>query len=296
MVRPASFGYNLETAKDNAMMNRAVDLDNLNAKAQKEFDNAVELLRRHGVTVHVFEDSPEVEKPDAIFPNNWFSTHHNGLVVIYPMLAETRRIERRSDVIHFLQDNKKVSEILDLSEYETKGQILEGTGSIIFDYLNKKAYACRSSRTDSNLLDILCAKLDFEPILFSSNDDNGIPFYHTNVMMWIGDKVAAVCDQSIPDEKEREFVMRSLIASGRHIIRLSYEEVSGFAGNCLQLQTGNGKPVLAISARALSRLSTENRSTLEKFVDFVECDVTTIEHVGGGGIRCMIAEIHLPQK
>lgn len=298
MVRPASFGFNAETAQDNAFMNSGNELgDDINSKAQKEFDEAVNLLRKKGITVNVFEDSKTPIKPDAVFPNNWFSCHDDGRIVLYPMMAKSRRTERREDVVNFLKDKKKVSQVLNLSDYESKGQILEGTGSIVFDYVNRKAYACRSSRTDPELLTLLCQNLEFESIVFTSVDVNGIPFYHTNVMMWIGADVVAICDESIKDVKEHELVMSNLKASGREIVRLSFDEIEGFCGNCLELSRHtNEKPLLAISSRALGRLSEKNRSTLSRFLDFAECKVDTIEHVGGGGIRCMLAGIHLPNK
>lgn len=295
MVRPSAFGFDEETSASNAFQHKEVHLSKhqVQQKVLDEFDNVVEILRRERVTVIVFNDSPHPRKPNAIFPNNWFSTHPDGKVVLYPMLATTRRKERRLDIIQYLKDAHKVTEVVDLSKYEETGQFLEGTGSIVFDHLLGKAYACHSSRTNADVLKRLCDTLNYEAVTFRATDDHGIDIYHTNVMMWIGTTVAAICAQIIHDEKERDFVVNILKSTGREIVFLSLDELQCFAGNCLELITRDDKRILAISKRCLEGLTKANKDKLSRHVQLVPCSVDTIEHVGGGGIRCMIAGVHL---
>ncbi|TRY71904.1 hypothetical protein TCAL_06721 [Tigriopus californicus] len=297
MVRPRNFAFDPTTADSNAFQNRP-DKDKetlVKAKAIQEFDQVVKRFREVGIHVKVFEDNEDpIPKPDAIFPNNWFSTHSNGMVLIYPMLSPNRQAERRLDVIDYLIGTNKVKEILDMSANERNDNILEGTGSIVFDHLNKIAYACRSPRTSDLVFNRVCNLLNYKPVMFNSHDSNGKLIYHTNVILWIGSKAIGVCLDSIKDAKEKELVSSYLRLGDREILDLNQSEILGFAGNCLELRNDQGQTFLAISKRAMEAMNAKHVDQLKPcFHDILECDVETIEHVGGGGIRCMIAGVHL---
>ena len=295
MIRPAAFGFDEDTMASNAFQNLPKDSEKkVHEQALEEFDQVVHLLKANGVTVVVFNDQPLPAKPDAIFPNNWFSTHADGSVFIYPMMAASRRLEQRSDIIKYLEDVHKVTRLTDLKKYEDDGLFLEGTGSIVFDHLYRRAYACQSSRTHPNLLRMVCTALDFEPVIFQASDSSGKPIYHTNVMMWIGTMVAAVCIDAITDPNEKVMVSNELKSTGREILWLSHAEMMAFAGNCLELRTRQEQElVLAISHTAVKALSPLNLAALQRQLRLIEVHIPTIEAVGGGGVRCMLAGVHL---
>jgi len=263
--------------------------------AAGKFDAVVNLLKSNGVTVITFNDCPLPAKPDAIFPNNWFSTHSNGTVIIYPMMAPSRRLEQRMDIIKYLEDvhSTYVEKVVDLKFKENEGLFLEGTGSIVFDHLYKRAYACISSRTDPNLLNVVCKHLGYEAVVFEAFDENSKLIYHTNVMMWIGTTVAAICAEAIRDSKTKMAVTKELRSTGRQLLYLSHDEIKGFAGNCLELRTRHEELILAISDTAVKSMKTSNLMALKGHLRLVVANVPTIEKVGGGGIRCMLAGIHL---
>lgn len=202
MVRPASFGYNPETAASNAFQKKSADVEVVHSAALHEFDGAVANMRAKGISIIVVEDTPQPITTDAIFPNNWMTTHEDGKIILYPMMAPSRRKERRMDIVQQLEDRYNVEKVEDLSETELEGRFLEGTGSIIFDHPNRIAYACRSERTEEELFISLCMKLGYRPIVFSAVDENGLSIYHTNVMMWIGESLAGICLDSIHDEND----------------------------------------------------------------------------------------------
>jgi hypothetical protein len=291
MVRPASFGANPETAASNAFQ-KHLDLAQaeIRDKAIAEFDAAVATLRNAGVDVVVLEDSAEPVKPDAVFPNNWFSTHEDGTLVLYPMHAPNRRLERRADLVDELKERFPVTRVIDLSHYESQNRFLEGTGSIVFDHPNTKAYASVSVRTDAGVLEELCSRLNYEPVVFPAFDVKGHPVYHTNVLMCIGDGFAILATEAIPEGPERDKVLQSLRKDGHEIVDIDQEQVNAFAGNAMALNTASGKQILALSATAYAALRPEQLAVLEMYVTPLPIAIPTIETIGGGSVRCTIAQ------
>ena len=292
MIRPARFGYNSQTAESNAFQVK-VDLsdDEVHLKALKEFDLMVEKLRSFGIEVVVVNDSKEPHTPDSIFPNNWFSTHFDGTLCLYPMEANARRYERNPNVIIEIKKNINLTRILDFSHYETENKFLEGTGSLILDHANKIAYASISSRTNEEVLDAWAKSLGFDVVKFHSFDENGTVIYHTNVMMCLGDKFAVICLESITAEKERELVRQSLHQSDRDFVEISFEQLNSFAGNMLLLQNVKEDKFLVMCEAARKSLTELQKTTLEKYAEIISFDIDIIEKCGGGSVRCMIAEI-----
>ena len=294
MIRPFHFYPNPETASDNAFQREVApaDADTISKAAQKEFDQAVELLRGAGVTVHVFEDTASPVKPDAVFPNNWFSTHHDGRVALYPMYSPTRRNERRRDVIDKLGKSYRISALVDYSAYEQRGLYLEGTGSLVLDYVNRIAYVSLSKRSDRALVERFCQDFNFEPMLFESVGDDGRSVYHTNVVMCVGSEFALVGLDLIADPGQRETIRRRLEASGKKVIELDRDQIANFAGNALELRNDSEK-LLVLSRRAAEALTTEQWNEVERHARVLPLALPTIE-LAGGSARCMMATIHLP--
>jgi len=298
MVRPVRFCYNNETAVDNAFMrDTSTGFKDPQSEARQEFDNYVSILRSKGVEVACFEDTPELHKPDSIFPNNWISFHEDGTVVLYPMKANNRRIERRSDIIEGLEKlhNYKIQEKIDISQEEVNEKFLEGTGSIIFDYTNRIAYACISQRTDKELLEKIATRLNFKVHAFTSVDENGLEIYHTNVMMCLAERFALVCVQSIRNDFEREALLKSLRETGHEVIFLSYEQIRCFAGNALEVCNREGNRFLIVSKKGYDSLTGDQKMVIEQYNEIVPIPLDTIETNGGGSARCMIADIRLPK-
>jgi len=295
MVRPFRFYPNPETAADNAFQREigSNDAGSISKAAQNEFDQAVELLRGAGVTVHVFEDTASPEKPDAVFPNNWFSTHPDGRVALYPMYSPTRRQERRRDVIDELGKIYRISALVDYSSYEQRGLHLEGTGSLVLDYVNRIAYVSLSKRSDRELVERFCADFNFEPVLFESVGDDGRPIYHTNVVMCVGSEFALVGLEMISDSTQRKIVRSRLESSGKKLVELDRVQIANFAGNALELRNDSEK-LLVLSKRAADALSTEQRNEIERHARLLPLALPTIE-LAGGSARCMLAAIHLPR-
>lgn len=297
MVRPVRFGYNTQTAVTNTFQ-KSVGLDpaEVQQKALQEFDELVNKLNTAGVEVHVFDDAEQPHTPDSIFPNNWISFHESGHMVLYPMLAENRRWERKENIINQIKELYDSHSIHDLSVHETAGRFLEGTGSIVFDYRNRIAYAALSPRTDKELVRSVCKHLDFKPVFFTSVDRNGTPVYHTNVIMCVGDEFAVICAESIIDSKERDMVLKELKKGGKTIVEITQEQVAQFAGNMYELVNNKGERLLLMSGRAYRSLTEEQKKTLEKFCRIISSPLDTIELHGGGSARCMIADVRLPRK
>ncbi|MBK8951789.1 MAG: amidinotransferase [Chitinophagaceae bacterium] len=297
LIRPANFGFNEETSLSNAFQNTVdTPADAIHIEALKEFDLFAKTLIEKGVNVLIADDTTEPIKPDAIFPNNWVSFHADGKVILYPMFAPNRRLERRMDIIASLKEDFDISNVIDLSGYEQENIFLEGTGSIIFDRHNGVAYACLSPRTDKMLFEEVCRLLNYTPVSFYSYDKSGKEVYHTNVMMCIADEFAVICLESITNLPEREIVLQKLISTGHTIVEISYEQMNQFAGNMLSVKTSTGKNLLVLSASALKSLTDEQRQAIEKFAILVQQSINTIETVGGGSARCMMAEVFLPAK
>lgn len=296
MIRPSRFYPNPETALDNAFQQEAVQEapQVISTKAQLEFDRVVEALTAAGVTVHVYDDTPAPEKPDAVFPNNWFSTHHDGRIALYPMYTLSRRAERRLDLISSLRERYRVSNVVDYSPFEKHGLYLEGTGSLVLDHLHRLAYVSLSKRADREPLQKFCADFDYEPVTFESSGTDGRPIYHTNVMLCLGTQFALVGLEMIANRAQRETVRTRLEATGRTIIPLTREQIENFAGNALELHNEQNK-LLVLSTRAAAHLRDEQRATIERFARLLPLALPTIE-LAGGSARCMMATVHLPPR
>ena len=296
LIRPQTFRYNAETAASNEFQNRpdVESEDRILQNALSEFDQFAEALDSKGINIRVVEDTALPKKPDAVFPNNWVSFHSDGTVILYPMCAENRQNERRMDIIEMLGQEFRVEKIIDLSHFENENRFLEGTGSIVFDHENKIAYACLSPRTDAALFDEVSQTLGYTPISFRAVDAKGRAIYHTNVMMCIGVGFAVICLESIENAEEKETVVESLKRSGLEIIDISFEQMNKFAGNMLEVSGKNGKVFLVQSQRAFDSLRKEQIAVLEKYCELLPIPIPTIETIGGGSARCMMAEIFLP--
>ncbi|HTX06691.1 MAG TPA: arginine deiminase-related protein [Steroidobacteraceae bacterium] len=301
MVRPASFGYNPETATTNTLQRPPASAGGgEGALARKEHEALAAALVSEGVEVCLVEDTPEPAKPDAAFPNNWVSFHEDGTVVLYPMQAQSRRRERREDIIEAVAARLgfKVSRVLDLSSHEAQNRYLEGTGSLVLDHIERTAYACLSPRTHAEVVEEWCRELGYEPVMFTAVDRAGVPLYHTNVMLCIGERLAVVATEAIV-AAHRERVLERLRGSGRELIELDHQAVERFAGNMLELGTwdealGDSR-VLVMSDAARHALEPEAFARLSACTDQVlAVPVPTIERLGGGSVRCMLAEVFLP--
>lgn len=300
MIRPATFRKNEETATNNLYQR---ELEGLSAeevldRALGEFDGFVTALEAAGVQVHVVEADPEVDAPDALFPNNWISFHADGRVGLYPMFAPNRRAERREDVVFDLElRGFGVEEVVDFTEFEGHDVFLEGTGSLVLDRVNRRAYAALSERTHLDGLRAFCEAFDYEGIPFTANQtgpSGRTPIYHTNVMMSVGTAFAAVCLDCIDDEDERAMVREALEADGKEVMELTEDQINHFAGNLLEIQSADGSPLIALSNQAFEALTTEQRTVLERHGRLIHVSLETIETCGGGSARCMLAENFLP--
>lgn len=290
MVRPANFGFNTETAQNNYFQ-QATDQSHVNAQAVEEFDNYVALLRDNGIEVVVIQDTATPHTPDSIFPNNWFSTHASGELVLYPMFAPNRRQERKEAVLEYLKKEYKPTQIIDFTPYETENEFLEGTGSMIIDHKNKVVYACRSQRTSEKVLADFCEKMGMKYVVFDAVDANGQLIYHTNVMLTIGEKIAVICLSAIKNEAEKDTVISSLQRAGKEIVDISHEQVNHFAGNMLEVRNAAGKSFLVMSQSAKESLSMQQKNKIEQNCTILAPHLTIIETNGGGSARCMLAEI-----
>lgn len=299
MVRPARFESNPLTAASNRFQGRTQATPaEQHRLALREFDALVAALRDGGIEVVVVEDTAEPHTPDAIFPNNWVSFHADGRVVLYPMEAENRRTERRMDVVERLDTEHgfTVTEIVDLSFHEAAGQYLEGTGSLVLDRVNRIAYACLSTRTQLDALGDFAQRLDYDVVAFDAVDRNGVPIYHTNVLMNVGEALAVVCDAAIPRDDQRTAVLESLAATGHEVLQLNYDQLDAFAGNMLELRTATGERRVAMSRQAFDSLDDAQVAKLEQNGGLIVCPIDAIESSAGGSVRCMLAEIHLPRR
>jgi len=294
MIRPVQFDYNAETAVNNHFQVRTEG--DVQEKAAAEFEALVAALRKNGIDVTVIDDTPEPHTPDSVFPNNWISFHENGSLLLYPMFAENRRLERKNGVIAAVQQKFRVEEIIDLSAYETAQDFLEGTGSMVLDRDNRIAYACLSPRTSQAVLEDFCNRMDYRAVSFTAVDATGQEIYHTNVMMCVADKYVVICLESIPDIQERSLVLDAFIATGKQVIEISYGQMDHFAGNMLQVHNDQGEKLLVMSSQAYRSLTAEQLELLGSFNRIIHADIATIETNGGGSARCMIAEIFLPSK
>jgi len=300
MIRPVNFRMNEQTAVNNYFM-EDLDLKNqtINAKAQIEFDAFVAVLRSKGVNVIVIDDALEPDTPDSIFPNNWISFHADGTVGLYPMFAENRRAERREDIFDRLEeDGFLIENIMDYTSAEKEGVFLEGTGSILMDRVNNKAYCALSDRAHEELFIEFCEDFDCMPVIFTANqtvEGERLPIYHTNVMMALGEGFAIICLDTIDDKKERKNVLEHLKQDGNEIIVITEEQMHHFAGNMLQVLGADDKRYLVMSSAAFHSLKPEQINTIEKHCEIIHSSLDTIETCGGGSARCMMAEVFLPK-
>jgi hypothetical protein len=295
MIRPVKFGFNAETAVNNAFQVKNDEAD-VQDKAVKEFDAFVKLLRENGVDVTVVEDTVEPHTPDSIFPNNWISFHDDSTVLLYPMYAENRRKERKQHVIDKVSEKFSIDRTIDLSLYEKENIFLEGTGSMVLDRDNKVAYACLSPRTSEKVLQDFCEQTGYIPVLFHAVDGNGQPIYHTNVMMCVADKYVVICFDSIQDDEEKIKVINAILQTGKEIIDISIDQMNHFAGNMLQVENGQREKLLVMSTQAYQSLTDKERQKLGSFNRILHSSLETIEANGGGSARCMMAEVHLPRR
>ena len=300
MVRPAAFRMNEQTAVNNYFQEKlSINNEEINAKAQQEFDAFVNKLRSHGIEVLVLQDQKELDTPDSIFPNNWVSTHENGNVAIYPMYAENRRKERREEFFELLEESGfKIKSVVDYTEAEEEGIFLEGTGSIVLDRQNELAYCALSARADEELFIEFCEDFEYFPVVFNayqSVDGKRLPIYHTNVMMCVAEEFCVICLDTIDDKKERKLVIDQLKKSGKEIIAISEEQMHQFAGNMLQVRNDQGEKFLVMSASAHNSLNAQQIAQITKYCQIVSSDLHTIETCGGGSARCMMAEVFLPK-
>ncbi len=295
MIRPVRFGFNEQTALSNSFQDEQQRNNPVQDAALKEFDHMAEVLKANGVDVIIVEDTPEPHTPDSIFPNNWISTHSDGSIYLYPMAAENRRHERRTDIVQLLRQNFEVTELTDLSFFESEGKFLEGTGSMVLDRVNKLAYACLSPRTNNAVLDEFSGRSGYKTIGFHAFADK-TPIYHTNVMMCLGKSFTVICLESVPDEDEKALLSTNLKNSGKKIIEISSDQMHHFAGNMLQLKNNRGENLLVLSEQAYNSLNNQQISQLGSYCKLIQVPLNTIETSGGGSARCMIAEIHLPRR
>ena len=302
MIRPVAFRMNEQTTVNNYYQKVIDGLspETVNTKAQEEFDTFVNKLQMVGVDVTVVDDILEPSTPDSIFPNNWISFHENGDVALYPMFAENRRLERREEILDILEDKGFiVNDIMDYSSAEEDGFFLEGTGSILLDRENDKAYCALSPRADEELFIEFCEDFEYTPVIFEAfqtvNGERKL-IYHTNVMMCIGDTFAVICADCIDDKKERKLVLDSLKGDGKEIILISEDQMNNFAGNMLELQGADERRYLIMSASAHKSLTKKQIAQLEEHITILSSSLDTIEACGGGSARCMMAEIFLPKE
>ena len=300
MIRPVNFRMNEETAVNNYFQ-EAISLKaaEVNARAQKEFDAFVDKLRNVGVNVIVVDDLKENDTPDSIFPNNWVSFHENGDVGLYPMFAVNRRRERREDILDLLEEEGfLIKNIMDYTSAEEDDIFLEGTGSILLDRANGKAYCALSARADEELFIEFCEDFEYTPIVFvafQTVDGKRLPIYHTNVMMTLGEDFAVICLDSIDDKTDRKNVIGHLKENGKEIIVITETQMHQFAGNMLEVKGLNDKRFLVMSKAAHDCLTLDQIAKIEKYCDILSSELTTIETCGGGSARCMMAEVFLPR-
>ncbi len=301
MIRPVAYRMNEQTAVNNYFQKKInLSNDEINKKAQKEFDNFVEKLRGVGVDVIVENDLLVRDTPDSIFPNNWVSFHENGDVALYPMFAENRRKERREDILIRLEKEGFVIEnIIDYTTAEEEGLFLEGTGSLLLDRVNRKVYCALSPRADEDLIIEFCEDFEYTPVIFSAFqtvEGKRLPIYHTNVLMALGENLAIVCLNAIDSKSEKKNIIQNLKEDGKEIIKISEIQMNQFAGNMLQVKGRDDKKYMVMSTAAFNSLTSEQIAAIEKHSDILDSDLTTIETCGGGSARCMMAEVFLPRR
>ncbi len=298
MVRPARFGFNPETAANNAFQvnDAGRSPEEIQAAAAAEFDEFVARLRAQDINVIAAEDSPEPYTPDAVFPNNWVSFHHDGSVITYPMFSPLRRQERREEIIALVQSQFAAGKRIHMEQHEAEGRFLEGTGSMILDHDHKRVYACLSPRTEAGLLEEFGRITGYKPVIFHSTDAAGQDVYHTNVMMAIGETFVVICMDSVKDPVEKAMLEAEFAVTGKEVITITLDQMNSFAGNMLQVRNAAGQTFLVMSEQAFHSLDPEQVARIEKHTQILHSPLYTIEKYGGGSARCMLAEVFLPRS
>lgn len=298
MVRPSNFGFNEETASNNAFQTKdeSLSLQQIKDKSRAEFDLFVDILRGHAINVIVVDDAPTPVKPDAVFPNNWITMHADGTIILYPMFASARRLERDENIIQLIEDQYIVRTKIHLEHYESVNKFLEGTGSMILDRTNEIVYACLSVRTDLTLLDELCDLIHYKRVAFRAVDGDGKDIYHTNVMMALGETFVVICLDTIKDEAERLNLIKLFELTKKEIIEISLDQMMLFAGNMLQVRNDFDETFLVMSEQAYNSLNVAQINHIQRQTKIIHADIKTIETFGGGSARCMMAEIFLDKK
>jgi hypothetical protein len=295
LIRPANFGFDAEAAQSNVFAAETADAD-VERLALAEFETLAQRLVDAGVNVLILDDLPDPPKPDAVFPNNWVSFHADGTMVVYPMATQARRIERNPDAVRRLVEDRgfEVGRVIDLSFHERNGRFLEGTGSLLLDRPNRRAFATLGPRTNASAVADFDDRLDYSTFIFDARDRSGRPIYHTNVLMSLGSRFAVLCTETV-DGTHRDVLIGEIEASGRALIEVDYDQLRKFACNLIELRNGAGDPLIALSSAAVASFRPEQLRRLESFGELVHVPVPTIEAVGGGSVRCMIADVHLPR-
>jgi hypothetical protein len=291
MIEPTSFGFNDQTSSNNYFQQNML-IEQAQEKALAEFNTFVEKLKSNGIKICIIKDTINPQTPDAVFPNNWISFHEEGKLVLYPMFAPNRRAERKQSVIDEVGKIFDINETIDLTYFEEKNVFLEGTGSMVLDRMHKIAYACQSDRTDKEVMDVFCLKMGYERKLFHAVDGGGNLIYHTNVLMCVADRFAVVCLKAIKDFDEQEMLINSLEESGKEIIEISLDQMNHFCGNMLQVSNSAGELFLVMSTQAYENLTADQIQTIQFYNKIIHSPLETIETIGGGSARCMIAEVY----
>lgn len=297
MIRPAGFRSNKATTGSNAFQHDMDDIDpyKLSVEAAREFDNFTTTLEINKIPIEVYDESGERDTPDAVFPNNWITFHEDGKIITYPMMAPNRRKERREDIVNDLKDRYGFTEVIDLSHYEEKGRFLEGTGSLVFDHEHRFVYANTSPRTDEGLVREVADILEYKPLIFKAKDDDGLDIYHTNVHMCIGEGFAVLCSECIHPVEDSERVVQNLEETGHEVVGITLEQLKQFAGNMLELKNESGYKKLLLSQTAFNSLDPYQIQRFSQYASLLPISIPTIERYSGGSVRCMMADIYLPE-
>jgi hypothetical protein len=290
MIQPVSFGFNEETALNNYFQQKK-NIEDAQSKALDEFNAFVDKLRTHAIDVTVILDTPAPQTPDSIFPNNWISFHEGGRIVLCPMFAKNRRMERKKSVIEFVSKKFQIQQQIDLTHFEDVDKFLEGTGSMVLDRDNKIAYACISERTDPEIMNAFCIEFGYTPILFNATDRNDKLIYHTNVMMCMADNYVIVCMDSLKSEHQKNLLIDLFARTNKKIVEIDFDQMDHFCGNMLQVRNVENQQFLVMSSQAFNHLTAKQINTLESFNPIIHSSIDTIETLGGGSARCMMAEI-----
>ena len=295
MIKPVNFGFNEETASNNAFQFKDSNSD-VQTRALNEFNNYVKKLEENGINVLVVEDTPKPYTPDSIFPNNWISFHEDGRLCLYPMFALNRRQERKNTVMDAINNKFSVKNIVDLTKFENENLFLEGTGSMVLDRDNKIVYACLSERTNIKVLNEFAKIFGYSIASFNAVDKNGLPIYHTNVVMSVSEQIVVICLDTVNDVSEKEMLLSTIKKSNKELLEISFEQMSNFAGNMLQVKNDKGKQFMVMSKTAYNILDAKQIDLIKKYNEIIAVDIDTIERNGGGSARCMLAEIFLDRK